>query len=409
NAYVNQGAQAIQVGDGTIIKPRSGIRPAIEDGKRNYTNYYIFVPAETATPHAVNAANAPPFSGYFYETPSSLACVYKLVAQANGCNPNTFHTNTNTGSKAIGIVDAYDAPNVRADLTHYATQFGLPAITTSNFVIYYCTGSTASTCATGNTHPAYDSGWEGETSLDVQMAHALAPKARIYLVLAKDNSNAALYAAVDKAAALVAGAGGGEVSMSWGHNEVSNDASTSDSHFGVNKVVYFASTGDKRAVGYPATSTKVVSVGGTSISRNATTGAFIQEVSWADAGAGPSAYIARPSYQPSSIGSKRGNPDVSAVANGATGVWVYISGQGGWYVFGGTSVASPVMAAIVNSSGHFSTSTAAQQSLMYGTLGTAADWFDVKLGYCGVYASLLPKAGYDFCTGIGSPRGTAGK
>lgn len=412
--YVREGAQIRQTELGTVITPASSIRRSDGGGNVMYTNTKVLLPAITSaseTPHANTAfTNTPPYSGYYYiNTPSSLACVYKLVAVANGCNPDTFHTNTTGGSRAIGIVDAYNAPNVRADLAYYSAQFGLPAITNANFVIYYCTGSTAATCAPGNAHPAYDSGWEGETSLDVQMAHALAPSAKIFLVLAKDSLSASLYAAVDKAAALVAAAGGGQVSMSFGHHELSDDAANYDKHFGTNKVVYFASSGDDPSVSYPATSTKVVSVGGTSISRNPANGVFIGEASWTDAGSGPSAYINRPSYQPASVGAKRSNPDISGVANPDTPVWVYISKQGGWLAFGGTSVAAPVMAAIVNNAGSFKTSTAAQQTLMYGGLGNGTNWYDVNQGTCGPQAGYWGKAGYDFCGGIGAPRGKLGK
>jgi subtilase family serine protease len=410
--HVAEGAQITRSSLGTIVTPKSSIRLPDGNGTQNYTNTKFLVPDTPIVPQnspLANSpsANAPPASGYYFvNTPASLACVYKLVAVASGCHPDKFHTNAAGGSKAVGIVDAYDAPNVLADLKHYSTQFGLPA---PKLTVYYCTGSTPATCATNGTHPAYDSGWEGETSLDVQMVHALAPSAKIFLVLAKDSSSSNLYAAVQKAAQLVNGAGGGEVSMSFGHHEVSNDVSNFDSIFKKGKVVFFASSGDDPAVSYPATSTKVVSVGGTSISRNPANGNFIGEASWAEAGSGPSAYIARPSWQPASVGSKRGNPDVSAVANPDTGVWVYISGQGGWYIFGGTSAASPLMAAIVNNAGTFSANNTAQEKLMYGAMGKAAQWYDVKNGYCGPSAGYWPDTGYDFCGGIGSPRGKNGK
>jgi len=409
--YAREGAHIAQGAMGTIITPASGIRRPDDGGHLNYTNYKILVPASlSGAPSANTPFNAPPFSGYYYiNTPSSLACVYKLVAVSHGCNPDTFHTNVGGGTKAVAIVDAFDAPNVRADLQHYATQFGLPTITAANFVIYYCTGNTASTCATGNAHPPYNSGWEGETSLDTQMAHALAPHAKIFLVLGVSATDAALYAAVDKAAALVAAAGGGEVSMSFGRNEQSSDAATFDKHFKTPKVVYFASTGDAISTSYPAVSTFVVAVGGTSVSRNPANGNFFGEASWTLGGAGPSAFINRPSYQPASVGAKRGTPDIAAVANPDTPVWLYISNQGGWNASGGTSVASPVMAAIVNNSGHFRANTAAQQTLMYGARTTAADWYDVTNGTCGPAAGYWAMAGYDFCTGIGASRGKVGK
>lgn len=400
--FINEGAQVQDRADGTLITPASSISRPEDVGSRAHTNTKIFVPIAGFSPQAVNPLNAPPFAGYFYETPSSLACVYKLVAVASGCNPNTFHTNATGGSKAVAIVDAYHAPNVRTDLNAYSTQFGLPATTTANFVIWYCN----STSCNQTTPPAGNTGWAQEITLDVEMVHALAPSAKIFLVEAKTNAYADLYVAVNKASALVAAAGGGQVSMSWGGPEFSGE-SAGDSHFATSKVVYFSSSGDSPGTLWPSVSSKVVSVGGTSVSRNPVTGAFIGESAWWDAGGGPSKYILRPAYQPASLGSKRASPDVSAVANPSTGVWVrYV---GAWYIFGGTSVASPVMAAIVNNSGQFKLTTAAELTMVYAGLGDATKWFDVKQGICGPYTGYWAKAGYDYCGGVGAPRGKLGK
>jgi subtilase family serine protease len=408
--HLQAGAQIQQFGDGVVITPASSISHPEQAGVTMHTNTKIFFPINVPGPHNANepAVNAPPFSGYGFETPSSLSCVYQLVARANGCNPNTFHTNTTGGSKALAIVDAFHAPNSRADLVKYSTQFGLPAITAANYVVWYC-GSTLASC-NQTTPPQYNAGWEGEISLDVQMAHAIAPHAKLFLVEAASNSNTDLFIAVRKASALVAAAGGGQVSMSWGGGESSGETAN-DAAMATAKVTYFASTGDAPGTNYPSVSTKVVAVGGTSVSRNPVTLSLIEESAWYDAGGGPSQFIARPAFQASVasvVGTKRGVPDVSAVANPRTGVWVYISGQGGWNVFGGTSVASPVFAAIVNNSGHFLASSTAEHNLIYSKLGTAA-YHDVTQGICGPYTGYWAKAGYDFCGAVGSPRGKTGQ
>src|SRR5208282_3189532 len=72
-----------------------------------------------------------PYAGYFYETPSSLACVYGLVTQTTGCNPATASALPSTSSSqlAIAIVDAYDNPDATSDLAAFSRQFGLPAPT----------------------------------------------------------------------------------------------------------------------------------------------------------------------------------------------------------------------------------------------------------------------------------------
>jgi hypothetical protein len=108
----------------------------------------------------------------------------------------------------------------------------------------------------------------------------------------------------------------------------------------------------------PSTSPNVVSVGGTSISRNAITGAFQQEIAWQSSGSGPSVYETRPGYQnaiSTIVQTRRGTPDVSSDADPSTGVWVYAYPY--WYIVGGTSVAAPVWAGIVNSGGRFFTAS----------------------------------------------------
>ena len=77
-----------------------------------------------------------------------------------------------------------------------------------------------------------------------------------------------------------------------------------------------------------------------------------QELAWQSSGGGPSVYETRPGYQDAIstiVRTRRGTPDVSADADPSTGVWVYAYPY--WYIVGGTSVAAPVWAGIVNSAG----------------------------------------------------------
>jgi kumamolisin len=171
-------------------------------------------------------------------------------------------------------------------------------------------------------------------------------------------------------------------------------------------VVYFASTGDSPGTQYPSVSPNVVAAGGTSLSRNPQTGAFVGEATWSLAGGGPSTYEARPVYQNSVsriVGAWRGVPDVAAVANPITGVWIYVTSEGGWLVVGGTSVASPLVAAVVNNEGHFSLSTAVELSMLYDDRDYL-HFKDIKDGTCGPHQGYFAVTGWDFCTGIGSPR-----
>jgi kumamolisin len=380
---------------GKVFTPDSSIERPSDLGKRAHTNIRLFLPTKSMK----NAQPlGPPFAGYAYESPASLACVYGLTKAVKGCDPNTVTLNPVGGAKMIAIVDAYDAPNAASDLAAFSTQFGLPA---ASFEVVYASGS----------KPPYDAGWEIEESLDVQWSHAMAPDAKIVLVEAASNSFSDLMVAEDAASKMVNAAGGGEVSNSWGASEFSGETSY-DPHFVKASVVFFASSGDSPGTSWPGTSPNVVSAGGTTVRRDPSTAMYISEVPWESAGGGLSSVEARPSYQSgisAIVGTSRGVPDLSFDANPITGVWVLDSDGGGWYIVGGTSVASPSLAGIINLAGSFAASSNAELSTIYGNLGVAADLRDIASGYCGPYAGYSAVKGWDFCTGVGVDKGKKGK
>jgi len=240
----------------------------------------------------------------------------------------------------------------------------------------------------------------------------MAPEATLYLVEAQSNYLSDLTCGVTVASNLVKAAKGGEVSMSWGSSEFGGETAI-DPIFTTPSVVYFASSGDMPGVQWPAASPNVVAVGGTSLDTDSSTGNFIWETVWQDAGSGPSAYESRPTYQDRIhyiVGSRRGTPDVAADANPYTGVWVLNSftyGPGTWYIVGGTSVSSPMWAGIVNAAGSFSSSTHAELTKLYGDKNE--DFRDITLGSCGVYLGYFALPGWDFCSGLGSPESYKGK
>ena len=164
-----------------------------------------------------------------------------------------------------------------------------------------------------------------EISLDIQWAHAMAPKATIILVEANSSNLSDMFAAVSLAGRLVTAGSGGQVSNSWGAGEFFGETN-SDSTFTGSNVVYFVAAGDNPGTSYPAVSPNVVAVGGTTISRNKMTGNFVSQSAWSSGGGGPSKYEKRPSYQSSiskMVGNARGTPDISAVADPNSGVWIY--------------------------------------------------------------------------------------
>jgi len=337
-----------------------------------------------------------------FNTPASLRVVYNL--------PST------GGSGAIAIVDAFHFPTALADFNAFSKYFGLPQETSTvasaagnkAFQVVYASGYQP---ASGG---SYIASWNLEAALDIEWAHAMAPNAKIYLVEASGDSTSALDYAVRVAGTLT---GVKEVSMSWGGGEVSYQSMFYDPLFMASGVVYLASGGDASdQMEYPAASPNVVSCGGTTVNRSAT-GAFLSETGWSDTGCGPSLYEPRPSYQngvASVVGTKRGVSDIAFDADPNTGVYVYDStplwGESGWWILGGTSVASPSLAGVLNlaaSSGNgFAANTAAEQARIYGNFGNAKAFRDITSGADGRYSC---KVGYDFVTGVGSPNGLAGK
>lgn len=309
-------------------------------------------------------------------------------------------SSTYTGAgQTIAIVDAYGSPTIRSDLQAFNAQFGLPP---ADLTIAYPNGKPNKT----------DGGWALETSLDVEWAHAIAPQAKIMLVVAKTASLSNLLSAVDYATSH----GAQVVSNSWGGSEFSSEAAY-DSHFQRSGIVYVASSGDNGSgMSWPASSPYVLSVGGTTLHADST-GGYVSESAWSGSGGGTSSYESRPSYEDiwqAVVGSHRGSPDVSWNADPNTGVAVYdstsYSGQKGWFQVGGTSFGAPCWAAIIaladqgRSTPLTNFQAIANLYQLAGTTGSSGytnDYYDISAGSNGGYSA---QAGYDLVTGIGSPK-----
>ncbi len=294
----------------------------------------------------------------------------------------------NGAGQTIAIVDAYGSPTLANDLAVFCNTFGLPQTTLN---IYYPQGA-----------PPADNGWALETSLDVQWAHAIAPGAKIAVVVAKSSSLSDLLGAVDYAVNTV---GAKQVSMSWGAGEFRSET-RNDSHFNKTGVAFFASSGDNGSgVLWPGVSPYVVSVGGTTLNIDST-GTVISETAWSGSGGGVSIYESKPSYQNGwQSASKRTVPDVSYNADPNTGFPVYTSnynGSAGWITVGGTSAGAPQWAAqqaLVNASRGTSLSNVVAAIYSVAGAAYAADFFDITSGSNGGYSA---KTGYDYVTGLGS-------
>jgi subtilase family serine protease len=200
-------------------------------------------------------------------------------------------------------------------------------------------------------------------------------------------------------------------------------------------MVVFAAAGDNLQVNWPSVSSSVVSAGGTTINRDRS-GNFVRESTWyappGGGGGGPSnGFEPIPTWQASLNGllkGWRGTPDISFDANPASGVGVYDTNYpySGWIqgYIGGTSLASPALAGIVNSAGNFyarglvGQAYVPENALLYSELGGAvtypADFNDINQGtpgtnVCGTSGQYRVQYGWDFCTGVGTPLTLVGK
>lgn len=366
-----------------IVFPESSIpRPG-----RIHTNYFY------AIPEVPNTTGGPPPGA---ETPGSLACVYKLVSGPKGCPITTSTTVPTGGVGAIAIIDAGYYPTAKADLHAFSSYFGIPD---TDFHVVY---------AQGKRPPIY-SEWLVEEALDIEWAHAMAPKAKLFLVesklcMAGTCNTDPYWDAVTVASKVVAQNGGGVISMSWGDGEASYDTKY-DKLFTYPGVVYFASSGDS-GIGYtlyPTASPNVVSVGGTVFNRDSN-GDFVSET-YGGGGGDISPYEPRPSYQDiikNIVGSKRGYPDV---ASDYCCAGIYLQGQ--WGSVGGTSWSSPTFAGIVSAAGEKMKSTHDELTSIYKEYTIKkqykADFYDITQG------DSQCKVGWDLCAGVGSPRTYKGK
>jgi subtilase family serine protease len=329
--------------------------------------------------------NASTPSGYF---PADLQSAYNLPSATAG------HGQT------VAIVDAFDDPSAEADLGVYRSQFGLPACTTAN-------GCFRKVAQNGSTSfPRKNGGWAQEISLDLDMVSAICPNCHILLVEAKSATIANLGASVNEAAAL----GATEISNSYGGSDASDSSAPFYNHPGI---AVTASTGDSGfGVQFPASSRFVTAVGGTSLTRASNARGWT-ETAWSGAGSGCSTQNPALSGQASfNTGcANRAVADVSADADPNTGVAVFDSfasgGVSGWLVFGGTSVASPIVASVYALAGNAAT---INNNFPY-THDSATTFNDVTSGSNGTCSPTQlchARVGWDGPTGLGTPNGVGG-
>lgn len=329
-----------------------------------------------------NPLVSPPgtINGY---TPADLRDAYKI-------------TLTGSPSTIIAIVDAFGYPNAEQDLGVYRAQWGLPPCTTDN-------GCFKKLNQHGHqkNYPKPDTGWAQESAIDLDMASAMCPNCTLYLVEGNTNSFRDLGEAAQTAAAL----GAHVISNSYGGTE-GHYVSRFNVYYDHPGVAVTASTGDDGyGVQFPADSPTVVAVGGTSLVRDGSLRGWNETV-WNGAGSGCSKYQTKPTWQTDKPCKMRTAADVSAIADPHTGIAMYgpiKPGVSGWLVFGGTSVAAPLVGGIFGANG----GTVDSASTIYAN---SIALFDVTVGSNGTCGTRVRRqylcngeVGYDGPTGLGTP------
>lgn len=296
-----------------------------------------------------------------------------------------YQRGVNGRGETIVIVDSYGSPTIRNDLKVFDQQFGFP--NPDLRIIKF-----------GNV-PAFDStnatmvGWAEETTLDVEYAHSIAPDAKIVLAetaVAETEGVTGLPEMMNAEQSLINSGVGDVISQSFGATENTFPGFSSGNYTSLldlryayqdalaHHVTVLAASGDAGATDYeadgatlypnrvnswPSSDPLVTSVGGSQLYLDNSGNRVQPDSVWNDGygagGGGVSAVFSRPLYQAgvgSVVGRHRGTPDISMSAAVNGGAWVYMSFAGiespgvsdpGWYIFGGTSEATPIFSGIV--------------------------------------------------------------
>ena len=346
-------------------------------------------------------ADAGPPAGAY--APAELLSAYGLAPAA---------ASVPGGQATVAIVDAYHDRRAAHDLAVYRAHYGLPR----------CSASGAARClrivnaSGGSRLPRTDrtGDWEFEESVDLDMVSAICPLCHIPLVEAASDSISSLAAAEGYASRHAS-----VVSDSWGSGAEFTGENAFDSRFNHPGVAIVAAGGDAGyGTQYPAASQFVTAVGGTTLI-GATPDSSGSQTAWSGTGSGCSSLEPKPAWQQAATPSgcqNRTDTDVAAVADPHTPVAIYDSAGStipgiatGWNAAGGTSVATPIIAAVYVLAGGPAASTY-PASYPYLHPGAFSDVTSGSNGRCEAARRYLCTAGtgYDGPTGLGTPSGPGG-
>ena len=330
-----------------------------------------------------------------------------------------FPTKPNGSGVCIALIELGGGFN-QTDLSKYWSQLNLSPIPTVSAV----------PVGNGSNNPTGDpNGPDGEVMLDIEVAGAIAPGAKIVAYFA-ENTDAGFLNAITTAIHDSTN-NPSIISISWGGPESSwtpqamtsmDDAFQGAAVMGVTICVAAGDDGStdgvddgSNHVDFPASSPNVLACGGTRLIGSGAT--ITSETVWNElsdnegaTGGGVSDVFPLPSYQsaagvPASAnpGHKvgRGVPDVAGDADPTTGYTTLVDGQSG--VIGGTSAVAPLWAgliALINES--IGKPVGFLNPLLYRQANPSADFHDITSGNNGAYSA---RPGWDACTGLGSPNG----
>lgn len=297
--------------------------------------------------------------------------------QAYDLNP-LYRAGVTGKGRTIVIVDSFGSPTIQHDLDVYSAQWGIKSARVQ--VVKW--GDVPPFDPANPDH----SGWAGESTLDVEMAHAVAPDAKIVLVetgVAETEGVTGLPEMMDAEKYLIDHGVGDVITQSFGATENTfpgfdqgDFSSIQDLRYAFKDaarhgVTVLGSSGDGGATdatadgesdypypvnSWPSADPLVTSVGGTQLHLDDAGNRTAPDSVYNDYGAGgggQSHVFARPSYQNGvrkAVGTRRGTPDISMAAAVDGGAWVYSSYDPkatGWDVYGGTSESSPLFSGIV--------------------------------------------------------------
>jgi subtilase family serine protease len=359
-----------------------------------------YVTCQSVIKLASAARNAPAATGpaaAIAYGPGSLQSAYGLVKAAA----------TRGKGRTVAIVDAFNDPHAAADLAVYRSHYGLPACTKANGCLHIINqrGKT-SPLPSPSTH------WAEEISLDLDMVSAICPKCHITLVEANSARTSSMGIAENTAARRSS-----FVSNSWSSPEFGGESHFN--HYFNHKrhaIVFAAGDNGHSQASYPGVENTVISVGGTKLLHQKSGSRAWTETVWGTKGvvdggtqSGCARSAAKPSWQHHArfTCKHRTQNDVAAVGDPNTGVAVYDSfNQPGGLIFGGTSVATPIITAAIALAGVPHVNYLA--SRIYNHPGKFHDVTRGQNGTCSRSYLCHAGKGYDGPTGIGTPNGLGG-